>query len=153
MRFEHVDEGQEKLPVQPVAVKIVRRHVRCRDDDCAMLEKNGEKTPDDHRVGDVVDREFVEAKQPCLMRHGTADRPDRISLPRPAFGEVLALAGDALMRVRHELVEMRPPLVSRYEAEENIHEHGFAPADGAVDIDALRAFPDPALVQEPAEGA
>ena len=70
----------------------------------------------------------------------------------PSF-HLLAEAVDALVHVEHEFVEMRAPLARhRARLEEQVHQHGLAAADVAVDVEPLdrrqRAF---AFGEQPAE--
>ena len=62
--FEHGDEGQEQPPVDAVVIEIGRRAVGGGDQRDAEGEQGFEQAPQDHRVGDVGDLQFVEAEQP-----------------------------------------------------------------------------------------
>ena len=56
-----------------------------------------------------------------------------------AARDALAVVVDALMHVGHELVEMRAPLVlDATVLEEQIHQHGLAAADLAMDVEPVR---------------
>jgi hypothetical protein len=88
---------------------------------------------EDHRVGDVIDLEFVEAQECRLGRDVGGDLGDR-----PAgFGPPFAL--DPVVRAEHEGMKVRPPLVHRaHGAKEQIHQHGLAAADRTAVIKPVR---------------
>ena len=100
------DEGKEERAVQPILVEIVGRHVGRRDDGDAAREQLLEQPAEDHRVGDVVDRELVEAEQLDLRSDRCGDRRDRIVAVRLAALRFGANACDALVHVAHEGMEM-----------------------------------------------
>jgi len=79
--------------------------------------------------------ELVEAQQRGVGRDTVGQRRDRVLAVR-----VLALpAMDAGVRVLHEAVEMDAPLARQLgRGKEQIHQHGFAPADLADQIQPVR---------------
>ena len=102
------------------------------------VEQGAEQPLEDHRVGDVVDLELVEAEQRRLGREVGGDLGDRLA------GAGAALLLDAGVHVEHEGVEMHPPLVrDRRGGEKQIHQHRLAAADRAPEIDARAALPAP----------
>ena len=91
--------------------------------------KRFEQPPEDHRVGDIGDVQFVETKKPCFFCDGLRDVRDRIARNvRPGHR-------DAIVDVRHEFVEVGAPL--RFEwrfFEKEVHQHRLAAAHGAPDV-------------------
>ncbi len=71
------DERQEQRAVEPVGVKLGRRHIGGRDQHHAQFEQPREQPAEDHGVGDVGDVEFVEAEQPGLAGDLLGGKPDR----------------------------------------------------------------------------
>ena len=132
-------ERQEERAIEPVLVEIVRRHVRCGDDDDAGLEQRREQSAQDHRVGDVAHRELVEAEERGLARELGGDRGDRVLALDLAFLARLAPPMQAGVHVGHEAVEMRAPLGADVDGvEEEVHQHRLAAPDRAVDVEAAR---------------
>ena len=151
--MQQVDERQEKRAVEPVFVEVARRHVRGRHHHHAELEQLGEQPAEDHGVGNVGDVKFVEAQQPGFVGDRDSGALDRVLLGQVAVLDFLAVAVNAFMNVGHELVEMRPALaLARARLEEQVHQHGLAAADLAVDVEALERRPGLfALAEQPAE--
>ena len=58
---EQFDRRHEALALQPVTVKRLRRQVRGRGERDTACEQRVEQGAEDHGIGDVVDRELVEA--------------------------------------------------------------------------------------------
>ena len=76
---------------------------------------------------------------------------DHVGIGELAPGNLLAISIDALMHVGHELVEMRAALVfDRACLEEQVHQHGLATPDFAMDIEAARR-PTVLVREQPAE--
>ena len=141
--LEHVDERHEQGAVQAFVVKVRGRHVRGGDHHDAALEQLREQPAEDHGVGDVGDVEFIEAKQPGLLRQLTSRKLDRILAGVLAAFHLLPERMNALVHVDHEFVEMRAALARhRARLEKQIHQHGLAAADVAVDVEAF----DPRLL-------
>jgi hypothetical protein len=116
-----------------VLVKPVRCKVGCRHDHDPGVEEGVEQAPEDHRVGDVVDLELVEAQQRRLVGDVGGDLEDRRIRLRPP------LSLDAVVHFEHEGMEMNPPLAqARHRGKEQIHQHRFAAADRAVQIEPHR---------------
>ncbi len=121
---QQLDKRQEAVALQSVLVEPVRRPVRGRDNDRAGLEQRPEQPFEDHRVGDVVDLELVEAQEHRLGGEIGGDLGNRLGRAGAA------LAFDAGVHVEHEGVEMHPPLVGdRRRGEQQIHQHRFAAPD------------------------
>ncbi|MEY9525420.1 hypothetical protein ABIF70_006561 [Bradyrhizobium japonicum] len=134
-----LDEGQEQRTVQAALVKIVGRDVGGRDHHGAELEQLCEQAAEDHRVRDVGDVEFVEAEQPAFLEDRVRSQRDDVAIGDLAARDALAIIVDALMRFRHELVEMRAALVlDGAVLEEQVHQHGLAAADFAMDVEPAR---------------
>ena len=142
---EKRDEGQEQAAVEAVAIEVFGRGVGGRDQHQAGANSALEQARQDHRIGDVLDLEFVEAEEPHLVGDRGGDRRDRIAADPPADDV------DALMDVGHEFVEMDAALGhGGGEREELVHQHGLAAADLAVDVEPARR--GVARAEEPAEG-
>ena len=107
------DERQEQRAVEPVLVKLVRRHVRGRHHDDAELEQAFEQAPENHGVGNVGDVEFVEAEKPGLLRNVGRGEPDRVLVAELRRFHALPERVDALVHVGHEFVEMDAALAHR----------------------------------------
>ncbi len=147
------DEGQEQRPVQPALVEVLGRDIGGRHHHGAELEQLGEQPPQDHRVRDVGDVEFVEAQQPGLVEDRRGGERDHVAVDDLAARDLLSKAVDPLMHVGHEFVEMGAALVrDRTVLEEQVHQHGFAAADFAVNIEAARR-PLVLVGKQPAEQA
>ena len=98
-----------------------------------------EQPSQDHRIGDVGDVEFVEAQKPGLVEDRRGGERDHIAVGDLAARDILAIAVDPLMHLGHEFVEVRAALVhDRAVLEEQIHQHGLAAADFAVNVEAAR---------------
>ena len=147
------DERQEQRAIEPVLVELVRLDIRGRDHHDALLEQPREQPPEDHRIGDVGDVEFVEADQPGFLGQRVGDVADRIGIRDPAGLHLLAHGVEPLVHVGHELVEMRAAFASyRARREEQIHQHGLAAADVAMNVEtADRTRLRRALGEQPAE--
>ena len=52
--------SSRSIPVQASFIEILGRDVGCHDHHSAEFEQFGEQPPQDHRIGDVGDVEFVE---------------------------------------------------------------------------------------------
>ena len=136
--FEHPDEGQKQRAVQAVLVKLRGLDVRGRHQHYAARKQLREQPAEDHGVGDVGHMKLVEAKQPGFLRKIRRDQLDRIGAGIFAELHLLAKRVDAFVHVEHEFVKMRAALPQhRARVEEQIHQHGFAATDVAVDVKAL----------------
>ena len=81
---------------------------------------------------------LIKAKQPGLARQVARDKLDRIGAGILAELHPLPKRVNALMHIEHEFVKMGAPLPQHQaRLKEQIHEHGFAAADVAADIEAL----------------
>ena len=101
------DERQKQRAVEPVLVELARRHVGGRHHHHAELEQAREQPAEDHGIGDIGDVEFVEAQKPASLARSRR-RQARIGsspLISPRFS-LLPQRMDALVYIRHELVEM-----------------------------------------------
>src|SRR5665213_1864749 len=136
LALEKLDEGQETFALQAALVELAGRAVRGRDHDDAAIEQRLEQPPQDHRIGDVGDMEFVEAEHRCIVGDDRGDGTDRVAffgLPRM----------DAVMHLDHEGVEMDAPLMRQAQRlVEHVHQHGLAAADRAAEIEPLRRLGD-----------
>ena len=89
----------------------------------------------DHGVGDVGDVKFVEAQQPGLVEDCVGCQLDHVAVCNFTARDVLAIGVDLLMRLGHEFVEMGAALVlDRALLKEQIHQHGLAAADLAMNV-------------------
>ena len=137
--LEQRDEREEQRAVQSVLVEIGGSDVGGRDDDHAGGKECGKEPPEDHRVGDVAHREFVEAEERRLTREFRRDRRDRVVARHFAPLVRLTPAVQAGVHVGHEAVEVRAAFARHVGGvEEEIHQHRLAPPDRAVDIEAAR---------------
>jgi hypothetical protein len=130
---DELDEGQEELAVEAVSVEIVRLEVGGGDDGGPMGQKPLEQAAHDHGIGDVGDLHLVEAEQPGFLRDGFRHGRDRILRVRLARGM------EALVHLLHEGVEVDAALGVRIRhGMEQVHHHGLAAPDLAVDVKAFR---------------
>ena len=133
--FDERDERQKQRAIEPILVKLARRHVGGRDHHDAELEQTLEQPAEDHGVGNIGDVEFVEAEQPGLLRDGRGGKRDRILVAAFARFRLLPERVDAFVHVGHEFVEMNATLAhDRRCIEEQVHQHGLAAADVAIDV-------------------
>ena len=95
------------------------------------VEQRLEQPAEDHRIGDVVDLELVEAQQRRFGGDRIGQRRDRVLALR-----VGPLPGmNAAVRVLHEAVEMNAPLaLDLGRGEKQVHQHRLAAADLADQI-------------------
>ena len=140
--LQELDERQEELAVEAVLVEGVRRPVGGRDKRHAAREQGLEQPPKDHGVGDVRDLEFVEAEQSGALGHQIGHRRNGIvalvlAEPGAPLGCVAcAPLADKSVDLAHEDMEVRAPLFRNGDdVEEQIHQHRFAAADRAPQID------------------
>ena len=81
---------------------------------------------------------FVEAEQPALLGDVVGGEPDRVLAFDPAVLQLLAIGPHPLVHVSHEFMEVGAALADhRVRLEEQIHHHGLAAADVAVDVKAF----------------
>ena len=145
------DEGQEQRTIEAAGIKVLRRDVGGGHHHHAVGEQLLEQPAEDHGVGDVGDVEFVEAQHLGLVSQRLRHRGDGVGALALTLLLRLPLAEDALVHVAHEFVEMRPALaLGRQRIKEEVHEHGLAAADLAIDIHALGLHRGAAL-EQPAE--
>ena len=138
MLVQHADERHEQSAVQAVFVEIVRRHVRCRDHDDTAREQLREQPAQNHRIGDVGDVELIEAQQPGFFRKLLGHELDRILAFVLAAFHLLPDVVNAFVHVEHEFVKMRAALAfDRTRLEKEIHQHGLAAPDLAVNVETL----------------
>ena len=139
------DEGKEQRAVEAVLVKIIGSDVRRRNRDAGGKQR-AEQSGQNHRVGDIPHREFVEAEEGGLVRELCGDRSDRVVAGRFSSLARLAPFVPARMRVRHEGMEMRASFLRDFDGvEEEVHQHRFAASDRTVDVEAAWRLrrPDP----------
>ena len=127
MPVQRVYRRKKALPLQSVAIQVVRVRVRCRDQGHAVFEQSVEQPAEDHRVADIADEELVEAQHARFCGHVAGDRGERIlDIPQRA---------QPVVHILHDAVEVRAALrVERQRLEEEIHKEGLAAADAAPDI-------------------
>ena len=84
------------------------------------------QTPDDHGIGNIGNLHFIEAQQPGFLGKLIGDLADG-SLLRPGLVDNL-----------HEGMEMQALFGPTFDVfKEQIHQHGFAAPDIAMNIEAL----------------
>ena len=130
--LQESDKRQEQVPLQAVMIEFVGMTVGGDHDDYAQFEQPAEQSHQNHRVGDVGDMELVEAKQQFRCPDMFCQGGNRIGivLPAPLVDEGVDF--------QHEGMKMHPAfLTDRAGLKKQIHQHGFAAAYVAVDIQAL----------------
>ena len=127
--LDHLDKGQEQLPVQTIFIQLVRMTVRCGDNDGAPREQLFKQASDQHRIGNIGDLHFIETQQRRALGNRLGHRFNGVLTAR------LAGLTDAVVNILHKGMEMHAPLGRHRRAfEKQIHQHGFAPPDTAVHI-------------------
>ncbi len=95
---------QEAFTVETLGIQLLRRLVGGADDDHAFIEhhlEHLEQPPENDRIADVIDEQFVETQHPHLGRQLTGQRPQRIGDPAQLKGTLVYPA--------HEVMEMLTP--------------------------------------------
>ncbi len=135
MPLQQRDERQKQPAIETVLVQFARRQVRSRHHYNAELEQPREQAAEDHGVGNVGDVKLVEAQQPGFLGDGRRGAQDRILFGQRAVLDLLPIAVHALVHVGHEFVKMHAAFALHHAGrEEQIHQHGLAAADFAVDV-------------------
>src|SRR5713226_8834307 len=96
---------------------------------------------------------FVETQKPGLVENRRRGEPDHVAVGDLAARDILAKAINPLMHLGHEFVEVRPALVhDRTLLKKQIHQHGLAATDFAMNVEAARR---PAILigEQPAQQA
>ena len=121
--------GTNRLAVKAVLVKLAGRQVGSRHNHRAIGQQRLEQAAHNHRVGNVADLHFIEAENLRLLCNVHGDLGKHVS-----FAERLA----ALVNVLHEGVEVDALLRLHLKVcEKQIHQHGFAAAHVAKNINSL----------------
>ena len=134
VRLEHIDEGQEELPVEPILVERTRGRVGGRDHDDAALEQLLEQAPEDHRVRDVGHLQLIEAEKARLLR----ECPRRRTGWGPRRHSWRALPMRSCTSAMNSWKCRRSFGANRRKLEEQVRQHRLAAADGAIDIETAR---------------
>ncbi len=136
MLLDQRDGGQEAAALQAVLVQLIRYDVGGGDQRHAAAEKLLEQAAENHGIGDVGDKELVEADHPGLAGEPVGDQREGVLFP--------VQAAQLLVHPLHETVKMRAHLALKRQAvEERIHQIGFTAAYPAPEIeppDRLRAL-------------
>src|SRR6202012_5469896 len=96
---------------------------------------------------------FIETKQPRLLEDRRRGERDHVTIGDLAARNALAKAIDALMHLGHEFMKMGAPLMlDPAVLEKQVHQHGLATPDLAIDIQPARRATILALIGKyPAE--
>ena len=139
--FHEFDGRHKQVAVEAVLVELVGWQVGGCDNDRALGQQGLEQAAHNHRIGNVADLHFIKAQNLCLLCQVLGNLCDHI-----AFAQSLA----ALVNVLHEGMEVDALLGLHLKVcKKQIHQHGFAAAHVAIDVNALgRAV----LVQESSDG-
>ena len=119
MLLDLADERHEQRPVEAAGVEVRRGDIGGRHHHHAEFEQPREQPPQDHRIGDVGDVELVEAQKPGVLGQRGRREPDRILVADAPGLDLGPEPPDPVVDVRHELVEMDPPLALHREASKN----------------------------------
>ena len=131
MALEQRDGRQEAVALQAIRVEAIGRVVRGHDEDDPLGEQPVEQPPENHRVGDVGNMEFVKAEQAHLAGDLPGDLEHRVGLALVFFQVVVNLL--------HEGVEVDAPLAPvGHRIVEAVHQEALAAPDPAPEIDAAR---------------
>lgn len=79
--IEQLDGRQEARPLQAVLVELVRDDIRGCHQHHPTLEERFEQVGQDHRIGNVLDEELVEADHPRLGGKLAGDQGQGILFP------------------------------------------------------------------------
>src|SRR5258705_5746228 len=83
--------------------------------------------------------ELVETQKPGLVENRRRGERDHVAVGDLAARDILAKAVDPLMHLGHEFMEVRAALVlDRTVLEKQVHQHGLAAPDFAVNVEAAR---------------
>ncbi len=133
--LDQPDERQEGIAPRLALEQVVGGGVGRGHHHHAAVEQRLEQPPQNHRVGDVVDLEFVEAQQRRLARDLVGERRDWVGdfRVRPLIGV------DSRVDALDEAMEM-DALFARHQrgVEEQVHQHGLSAPDLADQIQAGR---------------
>ena len=131
--LDQCDEREERIASRLALEQVIGRCIGGRHHNDAAIEQRVEQPAQNHRIGDIVDLELIEAKQSRFGRDLFRKRRDWIGNVgmRPLVGMKLR------MDVLHEAVEMNPPLAGHLcGLEEQVHQHGLAATDIADEVEA-----------------
>ena len=132
-RLDEFDRRQELGALQSVLPQQVGMVVRCHAQHHALVEQVQQQAAQDHRVGDVVDVELVEADQAVFFGDVLGEDPERILLALEFIKR--------LVHVAHEVMEMHAPLLDQRHAQvKAVHQEALAAPDAAPQIEPSRQF-------------
>jgi hypothetical protein len=145
---------QKERPVEPVMIKPRGLDIRRRQNDDTARKESLKQPPQNHRIGNIGDGEFVETQYPGLIRQRLGHRLDRVTALNLAGLRALPPGVNTLMHIGHEGMEMRAPLALNMQAVvEKIDQHGLAPPDRSPEIKPLDRLGRFLLAEKPAERA
>ena len=137
------DERQKQRAVETVLVEVVGR-ARSRSRPRTTPSSNRRVNSRPRIIASAMSVTWNSSKQSSQRLLGDRAATSRIgsSLVDLADLQRVAKLAHALVHVGHEFVEMRPPLaLHRRGLEEQVHQHGLAAADIALDVQALDRLP------------
>ena len=95
---------------------------------------------------------FVKAQKPCFGGERRGDELDRIVVRDRAGLHLVADVVQSLVGIGHEFVKVRAaPALHRAHVVEQVHQHGLAAADLAVDVESLDRVLAFVAAEQPAE--
>ncbi|MNN06612.1 hypothetical protein D3C81_1194070 [compost metagenome] len=113
------DGGHETVAIEAVGVQLVRRQIGRADHHHALFEHHLEQAPENDRVADVIDEQFVETQHTNLFSQFTGQRLERIG----SAGQLKR----ALVHPAHEVVKVLAPRRYSQALVELVHQPGLAP--------------------------
>ena len=127
MRFNGVDGRQEARALQAVAVKLVRRDIRRRNQRNAAREQRFHQAAEQHGVSDIRDKKLVKTQYVRFRFKTFGDDFQRVAMP-------LKLR-QFFMHSQHKAVKVQTLFTfARQAMIEHVHQPGFPPANPAPHI-------------------
>jgi len=138
MGLQQREEGQKQSAVEATFIKPLGRDVRGCHQHKALGEERLEEAGQNHRIRNIGDGAFIEAEELCFRRDGGGHGGDGVGVLHLAGFDALTVGVDAVMHIGHEVLEMHALFVRRGGGlQHQIHQHGFAAAHRAIEIEPL----------------
>ena len=128
MTVEQIYSRQETLPLQAIAVEQIGDNIGGGHQGNTALEQSLQQQRQDHGIGNIADKELIEADHPRFTGYGLGNGIQGISLS-PVVVEIL-------VNPPHKAVEMDAHLFFKGQAlVETVHQESLPPANTAPEIE------------------